>query len=352
MRRVIDASRRALPYSEWPIGDRLAWEKAIADGDIFDGRGPAAHWASPTKRTNIQHYGRWLGYLLWRGELVSSASPESRVTTDAVRAYNLHLEEIVAPRTRLSMLVGLKVMMQAMAPAQNWRWLQDICNHVQRSARPTRDKRGRILPTDEIYKAALRELRWLPTERLSLEEAIRFRDAFMLALLAARPLRVKNFTALAFGRHLHPAGTGWLIAIPADETKTHRPIEFYMPENLIPWFERYREKVRPLFPGASQSDRLWLNYRGPKVGQHFIYLRIAKITSRLLGRSLNPHLLRDCAASSMATESVALARAAAPLLGHSHFSTTERYYLQANTLAASRQLNALLASIRTSEPKR
>ncbi|ANY80492.1 hypothetical protein BB934_21500 [Microvirga ossetica] len=63
MARPIDPMRRALPASEWPQADQEAWAAAQAAGDIFDEGGGAAHWASRTRQTNEQHYGRWLGYL-------------------------------------------------------------------------------------------------------------------------------------------------------------------------------------------------------------------------------------------------------------------------------------------------
>jgi hypothetical protein len=123
MARPVDPMRRALPISEWPLTDRQAWTTAQMKGDVFDDGGGAAHWASRTRLTNIQHYGRRLGCLCWTGILHGAAVPADRVTRETVRAYNRHLETIVAPRTRLSMLVGLKVMMQTMAPDRNWRWL-------------------------------------------------------------------------------------------------------------------------------------------------------------------------------------------------------------------------------------
>ncbi len=169
MVRPIDSMRRALPLSEWPQADQNAWATAQAAGDIFDEGGGAAHWATRTRLTNIQHYGRWLGYLLWIGKLDQDASPAGRVTREEVRAYNRHLETIVAPRTRLSMLVGLKVMIQAMAPDRNWRWLQDACNRVQINAKPSKEKRARMRPTTEIFAAAVAELQRLPADTLSLK---------------------------------------------------------------------------------------------------------------------------------------------------------------------------------------
>jgi hypothetical protein len=42
-----------------------------------------------------------------------------------------------------------------------------------------------------------------------------------------------------------------------------------------------------------------------------------------------------------------MARAAAPLLGHRQFSTTERHYIQADNLAASRRLGSILDQLKT-----
>ncbi|MGO4389498.1 hypothetical protein AB4Y85_18390 [Microvirga sp. 2YAF29] len=195
------------------------------------------------------------------------------------------------------MLVGLKVMMQAMAPDRNWRWLQEACNRVQINAKPSRDKRARMRPTAEIFAAAVAELEHLPSGSLSLKQALTYRDALMLALLAARPLRVKNFSALELGRHLFALDDGWLIAIPAEETKTHQPLSFELPEPLLPWFARYLSEVRVLFPHAAESSRLWLGKESVMRDSHAVYRRITKLTRRLFGTPINPHLLRGCAAA-------------------------------------------------------
>jgi len=342
MVRPFDAMRRALPVSEWPRGDQEAWANAQVEGDIFEDGGAAAHWAARTRLTNVQHYGRWLGYLLWTGMLDGRTRPADRVTHAAVRAYNRHLEAIVEPRTRLSMLVGLKVMLQAMSPERNWRWLQDACNRIQVNARPGKDKRARMRPTAEIVASAVTELERLPDGGLTLKQAVAYRDALMLALLASRPLRVKNFASLELGRHVVPTEGNWLLTVPAEDTKTRQPLAFDLPARLLPWFERYLFEVRGLFPQAGESPRLWLGKDGVMHDPHGIYHRIIKLTRRLFGVAINPHLLRDCAASSLAAVSTDMARAAAPLLGHRSFATTERWYIQADNLAASRRLGSIL----------
>ncbi len=88
-----------LPYLDWPQRDRNAWLAAIQDGDILDGRGLAFHWAVATRTTNIQHYGRWLGFLTRQGLLDVKKAPASRVTQDTVRAYVSAMKTTIAPRT-------------------------------------------------------------------------------------------------------------------------------------------------------------------------------------------------------------------------------------------------------------
>jgi site-specific recombinase XerD len=346
MARPVDPMRRALPLKEWPEVDRLAWGTAIAEGDILDGQGPVAHWAVCTKETNIQQYGRWLGYLRWADTLDETARPEDRVTRECIGKYNDHLKSIVADLTRLSMLVGLKVVIQAMVPDRPWQWLQDICNRVQRTAKPSKDKRARMLPTPMIYAAALQELASIEIGVApSFTTTIRYRDALMLALMAARPLRVKNFQSLVLGEHLQKICKEWLLTVPAEETKTKTPVDYYLPKELVPWLETYLTTIRSRFPTSDISDRLWLNRYGTPLGKQFAYLRLVKTSERLLGKPINPHLFRDCAATSLAMVSPDMARAAAPLLGHRCFSTTEKYYIQANNIEAGRKLNAILDDV-------
>jgi len=232
-----------------------------------------------------------------------------------------------------------------MAPESNWDWLQKTCNRVQRTAKPTSNKLSRMRPTTEIFRAAIRELKRLPAGSLSLVDALRYRDALMLAFLASRPLRVKNFAALVLGRHLIRVDGNWLLTIPADETKTGQPLAFLLPEILLPWFERYLA-TRKSFEPKDLTPRLWLSKDGNPVNSQLVWSRITKLTQRILGSSINPHLLRDCAASTLANSSSDLALAAASLLGHRHFSTTERFYIQANNLEASRRLNSILCNIK------
>lgn len=348
MLKSLDPTRRSMPLQEWPVEDQRAWINATAAGHILDGEGPAAHWAPQTKETNRRHYGRWLSFLANGDRLNLTMAPPDRVTPALVGEYHDLLLQQVAPRTRLCLLVGLKEVARAMAPERSWRWLQDLCNRVQRNAPPSVNKRLRVRSSATIYRRALRELAQATALPMTQDNAIVCRDLFMLALIASRPVRSSNLAAIRLGEHLVKQSGIWRLSFPPDQVKNRQPISFEIPATLAPWLDHYLAVIRPQFRGSDTSDLLWLCKNGPNIDPHFPYYRLTKLTSRLFGAPINPHLFRDCAATELAFKSPGAVNAARALLGHRHASTTARYYVQAKDLDASRQLNAILQRIKSS----
>lgn len=77
-----------------------------------------------------------------------------------------------------------------------------------------------------------------------------------------------------------------------------------------------------------------------------IYERITRCTLKGLGKAINPHLFRDCAATTIALEDPHHVRIASRLLGHRTLSTTEKRYNQARSVEASRIMQNYLLSLR------
>ena len=195
--------------------------------------------------------------------------------------------------------------------------------------------------TSEIVEAALSGLDELHGTTLTRRlDRVAYRDHLMLAVMALRPLRLRNFAGLRIGQEFVMVAGRWVIDIPGPETKTGQPLLFDLPTVLQRYMETYLERVRPTFLTKAQNvtDFLWLGYEGQPLTAHSIYLRFIYLTKRLFGQSINPHLLRDCAATTLSSLSVDDALAAAPLLGHRSFATTERHYIRANQLEASRNV--------------
>ena len=105
--------------------------------------------------------------------------------------------------------------------------------------------------------------------------------------------------------------------------------------------------ARPSLRGtAAASDALWLSMHGSPMTDNGIYIRIVARTREGLGQPINPHLFRDCAATSIAIDDPGHVGIASRLLGHRTGSTTERHYNQARSVEASRLMQRSLLARR------
>ena len=100
---------------------------------------------------------------------------------------------------------------------------------------------------------------------------------------------------------------------------------------------------------STKGDRLWLSADGSPLTQMGLYDRVIYWTRKVFGKSVNPHLARDAAATFMAVNDPKHVLLAAPLLGHRTFATTERHYIQAQTLEAHRQFTAQVSELRRAQ---
>jgi integrase/recombinase XerD len=189
-------------------------------------------------------------------------------------------------------------------------------------------------------------------ESTSLRKFKVYRDGLMIALLASRPLRLRNLAGLILQHTLVQRGEGWWIQFPAAETKTKDPMEVLWPEMLVPHLESYladhRSGIAALHNSrtGTGSNATWLSMYGPPMTDNGIYDRIVARTREGLGQPINPHLFRDCAATSVAIDDPAHVGIASRLLGHRAGSTTERYYNQARSVEACRLLQKSLLARR------
>jgi integrase/recombinase XerD len=176
-----------------------------------------------------------------------------------------------------------------------------------------------------------------------------YRDGLMIALLAVRPLRLRNLAGLVLGRTLSQRAAGWWIAIPASDTKNQDPIEYCWPADLTSHLETYLSDHRSVLagsPGYADGDPLWVSRYGFPLTTRGVYESIVGRTRAGLGHAVNPHLFRDCLATSIAIDDPAHVGIASRLLGHRMHRTTEKYYNQARSLEASWRMQTFLLSLR------
>jgi integrase len=172
-----------------------------------------------------------------------------------------------------------------------------------------------------------------------------FRTGLQISLLAMRPLRPKNFQSLQLGRHLVKRGEEWWISIDRSEVKNRQSIDVPFPPILVEYLELYLVKFRPALAGGDMY--LWISLRRRPQSARSIAHYIGRHTRKRYGRALNPHLFRDCAATSVAIHDSRSVGIIAPLLGHVGDKTARRHYNQARCLDASRRQAAAISTLRS-----
>jgi integrase/recombinase XerD len=323
----------------WPVLDRAAWVIANEAGDRLDPGGAGAHWASATRRGIMQANGRWLTFLTYDRPSLLRLPFVDRIMPEPIGAYISHLERFNASGTvwvRISLLADA---IAAMAPEADLRWLRRVIARLHRKIRPFRLKRHKLVGTAELFAFGMETMAVAETASVpEWRRAQRYRDGLMIALLAPRPLRRGNFTAIEMDRHLLHRGAGYQLRFAASEMKNRRRLEIPVPVALVGCLERYITVYRPVLcrrsRGGTVTTRLWVSSTGTALQECSVYDRIVKLTKARFGHAINPHLFRDCAATSIAEDDPEHVQITKEILGHTTLRTSERHYNHARSQQA------------------
>jgi integrase len=320
------------------MADRRTWMAALAPGDVLEPGGAAARWRPHSRRNAAQGWGHFLAHLSRTGQLEDNEGPSERATPERLVGYVAALRARGnAPTTILSRLNMLDLFLRAVDPGGDRGLLRRLLVRLRAESEDAgqRDKRGRLQPSHDLLALGRRLMQQAEARTGDLppcRRAVLHRNGLAIALLAARPLRLKNLAALELGRHLVRVGERWRLVIPGAETKTGRPLELPFPEVLVPALERYLAVHRPVLAAqrgqthGTAGAALWLSATGGPLSAGTLAFHVTALTRAAFGRAVSPHLFRDCAATSLAIEDPAHVRIAAQVLGHGSFRTTERHY--------------------------
>lgn len=340
----------AMKFAAWPEKDKALWLRITAIGCPLDDQGSGSHWAPETNRVIGRDYSYWLSFIGATEPLALRENPIARVTPTRVRLYLQSMADVSA-LTQASRIARLHHVVHCADAEKDFRWLCKMRCALEKLARrqgPVRNKQPRIVSSGRIIDAGIDLMRRAHSNsarKMSLR-AKDFRDGLMMAVLAARPLRLKNFATLRLGLHVRPTSDGYLIDIPGAETKTGRAIETFVPDELCPWLSLYLRDYRPYLLGGCRSDFLWMHTNGRTYQPGALSMRISKLTTRNIGVSINPHLFRDCAATTVATDDPEHVLIIANILGHATLKTAEIHYNHAQNLDANRRLQSCLKEMK------
>jgi integrase len=177
------------------------------------------------------------------------------------------------------------------------------------------------------------------------QQAVRLQTALAVAILLAVPMRARNLARLEFGRNLLLHDEVWWVEIAGTEVKNGQAIEMPLPEHAGRLLELYRQRVLPVladatcrfvFPGGNGSHKAEITQAQ----------QIKLFMARELGCSLSPHQFRHLVGYLYLLRYPHGHEVVRILLGHRSIETTIRFYAGMEGLAAARQYDAMMQTLR------
>lgn len=346
--------RQSIPLEKWPKADREAWAQALAPGDTLDPGGPGSNWRLATVKEFQRIYGRFLNFLNRAGQLDPLAGPSGRVTPDLVRPFVEELRRLNAPCTVTSQTASLHAIIHALDPARDYGWLKKLSLNLAARASPQRDKATLVVRIDELVALGTAIMAQAASEDDPIELAVRRQSGLMIALLALVPLRKSNFVSIEIERHLRTVGEAFVLVFPGEEMKNHQPLEAPVPPELAGALRRHLEVDRPLLAAVDTKlarrrppgNHLWLSRWGSALHKGTFYNFVTALTRAHFGQAINPQLVRDCAATTVAEEDPIHVGILPAILGHTCEETSARHYNHARVFEAARRHQQVFMALR------
>jgi integrase/recombinase XerD len=157
----------------------------------------------------------------------------SEISRDWVNAYVAELRAFGnSGYSILSRLQELYDAARVMNPNANWSWIRDIASRVRRTTKPARDKRPRMVSSADLVNLGTKLMEQADLATTSRLGAILFRDGLMIALVALRPVRLKNTALIELNRHVRKHGDIWRLRFGPDEVKNNQGLDMPWPDEL------------------------------------------------------------------------------------------------------------------------
>lgn len=329
-------ANRSLDWARWPLADRHLWETLVEQVDDLDDS-PVAEWSTTTRNGRRAAYGMFLGYLERHCPAAMVMAPAQRVSRDLVAEYARHLLTNSREMSVAINLARLAYALVAICPDEDWSWIKELANRIRRRARPLQRE---LVPITELYTFGIEVMdqQIAAVGSVPLSKAELFRDGLLIVLLASVVLRRGTLSRLRVGEEVVRAGSNWALQISGEKTKNGRPLDFVLSDRLSNYVDLYFSRFRPALAGAETHDGMWPAIFDRPMPAAMIHRHVTKLTKKRFGISVNPHRFRSAAATFLAAHSPENIRVAPDLLHHESFRTTEKHYIQAQSIVAGRAL--------------
>jgi integrase len=331
-----NAPPRSLPITEWPIAYQKTWEEACLPGTRLKRGGSASRFAQVSRDDFARRIGAYFGFLQRTGRFDENAAVAALVTPANVELYLAELNARVRSVTAWNCTYKLRMAAQILDAKADFSWLAEIEKDLALVMEP-RSKFDRVVLAERLVEAGL----ILVTEaersgKMPFEQAKGIRNGLLIALLAACPVRIRNYASLEIGNTFKAAHGGWWITLPPKSTKMGGGEERPVPDYLYRAIDLYLKHARPTLIG-SRPSRTGQRYTTKNLGT-----LISKITFETLGVDVSPHLFRTAAATTAALYGGDNPHLASAVLNHSDSQVTYNHYIRSSTIGAVQKLADIL----------
>lgn len=187
-----------------------------------------------SRRDFARRYGALLGFLQRIGRLNPHGTTAHHVSKGNVELYLNDLKTRVSSVTAWNYIRHLRRAAELLAPGDDFQWLAEVDKDLAFVMQP-RSKFDRLVYSQRLVEAGLTLMIEARDFACNFDRARGIRNGLLIALLALRSIRLKNFAALELGRTFSRIDESWWIELPRASTKTKRPDLRRVPNQLNPF---------------------------------------------------------------------------------------------------------------------
>ncbi len=312
---------------------RRLWEHALAPArDLFDEEGGAAERLSACARRNYERaWGILLAHLDTIGDLDPEGSLASRVAPARLNSWIAAMRGIGRQNGTIRQYIAcVHAMVRLLEPSADVGYMLRPGGRSLLEAFPVDGKPTLVIDTEDLMARARAAHRDGMTAATVFARRTRLRDAALMSLLARRAPRISSAAAMRIGTHIVEQSDGvFLVSFPRPDIKNRKHLGWPLDEECSGYMRDYLRIGRPLFPGCSATDALWLGNHGEALDVVGLTGIARRRTGQWFGQACGPHATRKWLQSSAARRSPQAAFDAAEVAGHS-VRVALKHYRQAD----------------------
>jgi hypothetical protein len=221
-------------------------------------------------------------------------------------------------------------------------------SYAKVNATPSRDQRSKLVAPSDFYDAGLgRMKRFMPRLGSDVDAAMAYEGGLMMATAIAKPLRRRILAGLLVGQHLiRTADGGYGLKLDDGKTWNAAHADAILPASLTEFIDAWLDRGRPYLLRGGPSSALFLMPDGTDISGPAFYYRFQRATAEEFVNPINPHFVRNIAATGISTFAPELVEIIQHVLDHSSDEMRKQHYDLAEKLTASQHYLELLTQRR------